>query len=69
MKGYNLIAFLLIPPALSQALSASDMHKTSPVKAERFTDGCSRRASGQQWYSYHCPRNLGARSNSGTRAL
>src|ERR1700747_918415 len=34
MKGYNLIAFLLIPLALSQALSASEMHKTSPVKAE-----------------------------------
>jgi len=34
MKRYNLIAFLLIPLALSQAVSALDMPKTSTGKAE-----------------------------------
>ena len=34
MKSYNLIAFLLVPLALSQAVSASDMRKTSTGKAE-----------------------------------
>jgi len=34
MKNYNLIAFLLVPLALSQAVSASDMRKTSTGKAE-----------------------------------
>jgi len=34
MKVYNLIAFLLIPLAPSQAVSAGDMRKTSTGKAE-----------------------------------
>ena len=34
MKAYNLIAFLLIPLALSQAVSAMDTGETSTGKAE-----------------------------------
>lgn len=34
MKRYNLIAFLLVPLALSQAVSAMDMGETSKGKAE-----------------------------------
>jgi hypothetical protein len=37
LMNYNLIAFLLIPLALSQAVFARDMRKTSMEKAETAT--------------------------------